>query len=122
MVYLHYARAPLRGPFLVPWRDLSEELRGRAGHAGACHEKRPELAQYRDDVVYFHDIPDHLADLKTLGNLGLGYARKAWIYEVEPIGPIEDDPERGHPYGSRVAPRAQIIRCLSEGAPSTCSG
>lgn len=68
---------------------------------------------YRDDVVYLTNGGDHMAErfaVSRAGRLG-GEPR---IYEVEPIGDLDRDPEQdaGYSTDQYVAPRARVIREL----------
>jgi len=53
-------------------------------------------------------------------NIGTGYSSEAsWVYEVDPVPPIELDPERnGHLSTSRICLRALVIGCLHRPAAS----
>ena len=110
LVDVHYAKAPLVGDVLLPWKELTPQVREVAGHAGRVHEGR-SLGHYRDDVVYFHRFPEHM-ERRDMRSLGLGYCEGSFGYEVAPAEPVESDPEPGHPYGSCVAPSARILRLL----------
>ncbi len=43
--YVHYAKAPIVGEWVVPWDELSDDLRARAGHEAS--EAPPPLARTR---------------------------------------------------------------------------
>lgn len=111
MMYVHYAKAPIVGGWVLPWDELPEELRASAGHSGRVHKGRFR-GQWRSDRVYIHDRPEGM----PLLNNGFGYSTdRAWAYEVEPVPPIEVDPELGGHYPtSRICPKARVLCCLHE--------
>ena len=105
-IYVHYAKAPIRGEWVIPWNELCEELRALAGHEGRVHADRfPE--QWHPDRVYIHELPPGMSVL----NIGTTYSGEGcWSYQVEPDPPLERDPERGgHLATSRICPRAQVV-------------
>ena len=109
VTYVHYAKSPICGDWVLPWDELPDELRVIAGHEGRVHEKRFR-DQWRSDRVYVHELP---AEHPILNN-GTGYStEKCWAYEVEPVGRLEFDPERGgHLVTSRTCERARVLCCL----------
>jgi len=108
-LYVHYAKAPIVGEWVVPWDELSDVLRALAGHEARVHESRFR-DQWRSDRVYVHELPDGSPFL----NIGAAYsASDCWAYKVEPLPPLELDPERGgHLVSSRICSRARIVSCL----------
>lgn len=111
ILYVHYAAAALQGAWVVPWDDLSESARATAGHRGSIYEHRLR-DQWRSDRVYVHE----LLRSGPILNIGTAYSsEKAWVYEVEPLPPLEPDPELGgHLPSSFICPRATIIGCLHQ--------
>lgn len=107
--YVHYAASPLDGEWLIPWDELRADQRDRAGHQGRVHEKRFR-EQWRSDRAYVHELPIGFPVL----HIGTGYScDDCWAYRVEPMPPLELDPERnGHLVTSRICPRARIAECL----------
>jgi hypothetical protein len=108
-LYVHYAKSPIVGDCVIPWDELDDDLRAVAGHEARVHERRfPE--QWRSDRVYIHEFPSCASVL----NIGTGYSSESsWVYEVDPVPPIELDPERnGHLSTSRICLRALVIGCL----------
>ena len=105
---LHYALAPIMGEWILPWDELSEELRRSAGHQGRVHAIQfPE--QWRSDRVYVHELL-----IGSTLDIGVSYSNDpCWIYEVEAIGLLTLDPERGgHLPSSRICKRARVIQCV----------
>jgi hypothetical protein len=119
VIYVHYAKAPIHGDYVLPWDELSPELRATAGHEGKVHVGRFRN-QYRSDRVYLHILPTYLNPL----HLGAGYATaEAWVYEVIPEGGLNTDPElNGHLVTSRICERARVVRCLHEPNEPTRTG
>lgn len=113
--FVHYAKSPIVGGWVVPWDELSESLRIAAGHEAKVHEGRFR-DQWRSNRVYVHE----LAPGAPILNIGTTYSSEAaWVYEVEPMLPLELDPERGgHLISSRICSRARILRCLHEPQPA----
>jgi hypothetical protein len=107
--YVHYSKSPIVGGWVVPWIELSDVLRTTAGNEGRVHANRfPE--QWRSDRVYIHELD---ADSPIL-NIGTAYSGEScWAYEVDPVDPIDIDPERnGHIVSSRICVRARVTRIL----------
>jgi hypothetical protein len=112
MIYVHYSKTQLRGDEVLPLDTLTATVLANAGHHGRVHKERfPE--QYRSDRVYVHELPSWTTDF----NLGTLYSESSyWVYEVEPIGELERDPEYGgHLASSLMCPRARVLRCVRPG-------
>jgi hypothetical protein len=109
LTYVHYAKAPIVGEWVVPWNQLSDELRARAGHEARVYEKRLR-EQWHSDRVYVHALPDGGPFL----NIGTAYSvAEYWVYEVDPVPPLGSDPEwGGHLPTSRTCARARVVSCL----------
>jgi hypothetical protein len=112
--YVHYAKAPIVGEWVVPWDQLSDDLRAIAGHEARVYEKRLR-EQWRSDRVFVHELPDG----SPFFNIGTTYATaEYWVYEVDPVPPFESDPEwGGHLPTSRTCARARVVSCLYQPDP-----
>jgi hypothetical protein len=103
-IFVHYATSPIVGDFVVPWDELTVELRALAGHEERFRD------QWRSDRVYVH----RLADATTILNIGTSYASAgSFVYEVEPVGLLEADPELGgHLDSSFICLSAKVVRAI----------
>jgi hypothetical protein len=81
-VFVHHARSPLVGRTVLPWDDLSPELRAASLHAASVHVVR-HGGQWRSDFAYVHELPD----VGMIFDIGTAYAmRTSWIYEWNQSG------------------------------------
>jgi len=69
-----------------------------------------QLRQYRRDRVYVFEssgapIEDHVGRFRFV-------TPESYVYEVEPIGALEADPDRAALDTFRCCPRARVVRCL----------
>lgn len=97
VLFVHYAKSPIVGGYVVPWDDLAEELRAVSGH---------------DPISTARGVAPH--EPAPL-NIGTEYSsEKAFIYQVEPIGSLEADPEfGGHLSSSFICHRARVVQLMS---------
>lgn len=109
ILYIHYASRPIEGEWILPWDELPDQLREVVGHQGRVHEGRFR-EQWRSDRVYVHELRPG----GPLLDIGTTYSsRECWAYRVEPVPPLEPDPERGgHLASSRICQRARVLECL----------
>lgn len=108
-MYVHYAKAPIVGGWVVPWDELPDDLRVSAGHAARVYERRLR-EQWDSSSVYVHELPEGSPFL----NIGTAYSTdENWVYEVDPQPPLGADPEwGGHLPTSRTCARARVVCCL----------
>jgi hypothetical protein len=77
---------------------------------GANWRRAVAMGQGRTDRVFIYWADDD--DPRSHIGRASWAMRDRYFYEVEPIGPLEDDPDRTALPGFKCCPAAEVIRCF----------
>jgi hypothetical protein len=105
--WLHFTQHEIAGPFVLP----PAETGVTPASWGPSLADAIARGHYRDDRVYVLDSRG-LDVSNFLGGYRFSTGPDVKVYEVEPVGPLEADPDptmHDHYFTSRCVPRALVI-------------